>query len=27
VLRGPARRPLSSVALQIGPDGTIYLAS
>lgn len=27
VLRGPARRPLSSVALQVGPDGSIYLAS
>lgn len=27
VLRGPARRPLSSVALTIGPDGSVYLAS
>jgi thiosulfate dehydrogenase (quinone) large subunit len=27
VLRGPARRPLSPVALTIGQDGSVYLAS
>ncbi len=26
VLRGPARRPLHSVALTVGPDGGVYLA-
>jgi thiosulfate dehydrogenase [quinone] large subunit len=26
VLRGPARRPLSPLALTIGPDGSVYLA-
>jgi thiosulfate dehydrogenase [quinone] large subunit len=26
VLRGPARRPLSAVALTVGPDGSVYLA-